>query len=99
MRSGRPSKSEAQLPASAAPGVSSDGNFAAVRKFVGEAERSMPMADHPRESDPKGVNPSGQGPAQPTTVDSKDKRQETKQPGAASANPRAEADADADTYD
>src|SRR5437868_12460737 len=25
------------------------------------------MADHPKESDPRGVNPTGQGPAQPRT--------------------------------
>jgi len=59
------------------------------------------MPDHPKTSDPKGVNPSGQGPAQPKDFNATDKPRDTKQPGAATAglNQDAEAEADQDTYD
>jgi len=57
------------------------------------------MTDHPKEADPKGVNPSGQGPAQPRDVDEKNARQSTKQPGADTTSPESQAEADEDTYD
>jgi len=57
------------------------------------------MADHPKQSDPKGVNPTGRGPAQPKDIKASDKPKDTKQPGAASASPETQAEADEDKYD
>jgi hypothetical protein len=56
------------------------------------------MADHPKESDPKGVNPSGQGPAQPRKTDEAG-RADANQPGARTADPKGQAGAGKDTYD
>jgi hypothetical protein len=57
------------------------------------------MTDHPKQSDPKGVNPSGEGPAQPKDVERKDEPKSTKQPGADTTSPESQAEADEDTYD
>ena len=64
------------------------------------------MSDHPKDADPKGLNPSGQGPAQPLKPSQpqsartpSDHAGNTKQPGAASASPETQADADEDTND
>ena len=38
------------------------------------------MADHPKQSDPKGVNPAGRGPAQPKDIKASGKPKDKKPP-------------------
>jgi hypothetical protein len=56
------------------------------------------MADHPRETDPKGVNPTGQGPAQPR-LGAPAKRKDTNKTGTDATEPGARTGPDADTSD
>ena len=57
------------------------------------------MTDQPKHSDPKGVNPSGEGPAQPKDVEGKEAPRPNRQPGADTTSPETQAEADEDTYD
>lgn len=57
------------------------------------------MADQSKVSDPKGVNPSGEGPAQPKRDEQEEAKEATKPPGADTTSPQTQADADEDTYD
>lgn len=57
------------------------------------------MADQSKVSDPKGVNPSGEGPAQPKRDGQEEAKEATKPPGADTTSPQTQADADEDTYD
>ena len=56
------------------------------------------MADHPKQSDPKGVNPTGHGPAQPMDIKASDKPKDTRPASGASASPNEHAGADEDAY-
>jgi len=43
------------------------------------------MTDHPKKNDPKGINPSGQGPAQPKEAPKTENKEDPGGPGADSA--------------
>jgi len=57
------------------------------------------MVDGPVHSDRNGINPSGQGPAQPQGGEGTEKTRGKKPSGAASAKPEGQADVDEDTHD
>jgi hypothetical protein len=52
------------------------------------------MADHTKQSDPKGVNPTGNGPAQPKDTDEAGKRTDTNSPARKPQIPGGQAEAD-----
>ena len=57
------------------------------------------MADHPKQSDPKGVNPTGRGPAQPKDIKASGKPSDTTPASGESTSPYRQANADQDAYD